>query len=50
MPDQIPQTVTLSYVAYEQVAAGYVGYYIKDGKVWAWVDEAGELTYSVDLI
>lgn len=46
----IVQTIELTYVSYDQPAAGYVGYYEKDGKVWAWVDENGDYTYSIDLL
>lgn len=46
-------TIELAYVPYEggaEKSAGYLGYYERDGKVWAWMDEYGHLTYAVDLI
>lgn len=46
----LPQTIELSYVAYDKPAAGYLGYYMREGKVWVWVAEDGKLTYAVDLI
>jgi hypothetical protein len=49
----LPPVVELVYVAYENAPekkAGYLGYYEKDDKVWAWVDENGKFTYAVDLI
>lgn len=46
-------TVTLTYVPYQggpDTKAGYLGYYQRDGKVWAWLSEEGQLTFAVDLI
>lgn len=40
----------LQYRTYEQPAAGYVGWYEANNKVFAWVHEDGSLTYAVDLI
>lgn len=49
----LPTVIELTYVPYENAPekkAGYLGYYEKDDKVWAWLAEDGTLTYAVDLI
>lgn len=46
-------TIELTYVPYEggaEKSAGYLGYYERDNKVWAWLGEDGSYTYAVDLI
>jgi hypothetical protein len=45
-----PETPILEWRDYNPPAAGYIGYWEANGKVFAWLAEDGTITYAVDLI
>lgn len=49
MPET-PAPPVLEWREYDTPAAGYVGWWEANGKVFAWLAEDGKITYAVDLI